>query len=64
MQQHKLTDDDLVNYGGIELGSPNQRIANRARRVEECWELMARLGVQFEPNGALAAKIPIKQKTK
>lgn len=46
MSKHKLGEDDLVNYGGAELKSPNQRIQRRARSVEKCWELMARLGVK------------------
>ena len=46
MRQHRLSDDDLVNYGGKELSSLNRRIRDRAHWVEECWELMARLGVK------------------
>ena len=45
MRKHHLTGDDLVDYGGAELKSRDQRVRKRAEAVELCWELMARLHV-------------------
>jgi hypothetical protein len=47
MRKKKLMLDDLINVGGAELRSPNSKLADKARRVSKCWELMARLEVKF-----------------
>jgi hypothetical protein len=46
MKENKLDESDLVNYGGEDFNSPDQRRRRKAHRVEKCWELMARLGVK------------------
>lgn len=46
MRKNKLTPDDLINYGGGELYSAKREIADKARKVSRCWELMARFGVR------------------
>jgi hypothetical protein len=47
MRNKKLTLDDLANIGGAELKSSDRKLAEKARRVEACWALMARLGAKF-----------------
>jgi len=47
MQKHKLTIADLIECCGSQLKSPNRRIADRARRIDRCWDLMARTGVRY-----------------
>jgi hypothetical protein len=61
MHKKNLTLDDLINFGGAELKSSNQTVAGKARCVESCWALMARLGVQyadFEQNEQSPRPIP------
>jgi hypothetical protein len=45
MRKNRIKSDDLAKYGGVELKSIDPAIAGKARCVERCWELMARLGV-------------------
>ena len=47
MAKHGLTLVDLTEVGGEDLKSPNPKKAEKARRVEKCWSLMARLGIKF-----------------
>jgi hypothetical protein len=47
MAKRKLELEDLLNHGGAELKSPDAKIAEKARRVEKCWELMAQLSLDF-----------------
>jgi hypothetical protein len=47
MCKKKLTLDALISVGGQDLKSPDPKRAEKARRVSTCWELMARLGVEF-----------------
>jgi hypothetical protein len=46
MRLKKLTPDDLIWIGGEDLRSPDPQRAGKARCVEKCWSLMARLGVK------------------
>ena len=47
MRKYGLTLDDLIQLGGEDLKSSNPKRVEKARRVEKCWELMARLSVKF-----------------
>ena len=44
MCKRGLSLDDLIQVGGE---SSNPKHVEKARRVEKCWELMARLSVKF-----------------
>ena len=44
MRKRGLTLDDLVAIVGQDL---NGKLAEKARRVEACWGLMAKLGVKY-----------------
>jgi hypothetical protein len=46
MRQRRLAVADLVEIGGEDLRSSNPALAGKARLVERCWALMARLGVK------------------
>jgi hypothetical protein len=45
MRKHRLSAADLVEIGGEDLRSPRTRA--KARDVELCWELIARLGLKY-----------------
>jgi hypothetical protein len=47
MQKHGLDLDDLIQTGGEDFRSPSPKRIEKARRVEKCWSLMARLSVNF-----------------
>jgi hypothetical protein len=47
MRKRGLTLNDLIQTGGEDLKSSNPKRVEKARRVEKCWELMARLSVKF-----------------
>src|SRR5262249_36760069 len=47
MRARKLSLDDLIEIGGEDLRSPKPAIVSRARAVERCWELLARLGLKY-----------------
>ena len=47
MRQRGLALDDLIQVSGEDLKSPNPKHVEKTRRVEKCWELMARLSVKF-----------------
>jgi hypothetical protein len=38
---------DLIEVGGEDLESSNPRKVEKAKRVEKCWSLMAKLGVKY-----------------
>src|SRR5258708_38536563 len=46
MRKHALVLADLTGVGGKDLNSPDPDIAQEARSVEKCWELMAKLGLK------------------
>jgi hypothetical protein len=46
LHRSRIVLDDL-EIGGANLKSSNIILRERARRVEKCWSLMARLGVAF-----------------
>jgi hypothetical protein len=47
LRRHGLALADLIEVGGEDLKSPNPKCVERARRVERCWTLIARLGLAF-----------------
>jgi hypothetical protein len=47
MAKTGLTLADLVEVGGADLKSANPRMAEKAKRTEKCWSLMAQLGVKY-----------------
>ena len=47
MSKCGLALDDLIRIGGEDLKSSNPKRSEKARRVEKCWSLMARLSVRF-----------------
>ena len=47
MRKHGLTLSDLIEIGGEDLKASNPKRKEKARRVEKCWSLMARLSVKF-----------------
>jgi hypothetical protein len=46
MRRHRLSLDDLIDIGGEDLCSSDPGRTGKARCVEKCWGLMARLGVK------------------
>jgi hypothetical protein len=60
MRKRGLTLDDLIEVGGAELKSANPKTREKARRVEKCWSLMAKLGVKFTDLENSPAPIPDK----
>jgi hypothetical protein len=55
-----LTLDDLIQIGGKDFRSAPTRI-EKARRVEKCWSLMARLSVKFTDLEQTPQPIPDKR---
>jgi hypothetical protein len=47
MRRNRLALDDLIQVGGEDFSSASQKRIEKARRVEKCWSLMARLSVKF-----------------
>ena len=47
MRKHHLALVDLIEIGGEGLKSANTKKVEKAKRVEKCWSLMARLSVRF-----------------
>ena len=47
MRKRGLTLNDLIQIGGEDFTSPSPMRKEKARRVEKCWSLMARLSVKF-----------------
>jgi hypothetical protein len=47
MRKRGLTLNDLIQIGGEDFRSPSPMRREKARRVEKCWSLMARLSVKF-----------------
>jgi hypothetical protein len=58
MSKHHLDLDDLIHIGGEDLNSPDPRVAEKARRVEKTWALMARLGIKFTDLAQSTAQYP------
>ena len=50
MRKRKLALDDLIRFGGEDLRSSDT--AEKARRVQNAWALMAQLGVGYADMGA------------
>jgi hypothetical protein len=51
MRRSGLALQDLIEIGGADLTSSNPKHAEKARRVSQCWESMARLSVKFSARG-------------
>jgi hypothetical protein len=49
MRKRKLALDDLIGFGGEDLGAPDT--AEKARRVQNAWALMAQLGLRYADMG-------------
>ena len=47
MKNGGLTLEALIETGGEDLKSPNSLLVEKARHVEKCWSLMAKLGVEY-----------------
>jgi hypothetical protein len=47
MRRYRITLDDLIQIGGEDFSSSSLKRIEKARRVEKCWSLMARLSVNF-----------------
>jgi hypothetical protein len=47
MRKYGVTLNDLTQIGGEDLKSSNPKRVEKARHVEKCWSLMARLSVKF-----------------
>jgi hypothetical protein len=47
MRKRGLTPNDLIQISGEDFRSPSPTRKEKARRVEKCWSLMARLSVCF-----------------
>jgi hypothetical protein len=47
MRRNRFVLDDLIQVGGEDFGSASPKRIEKARRVEKCWGLMARLSVKF-----------------
>ena len=60
MRKRGLTLRDLIEIGGEDLKSSNPKRKEKARRVEKCWSLMARLSVKFADLEAAPPPIPDK----
>jgi hypothetical protein len=58
MRKHGLTLSDLIEIGGEDLKSSNPKRKEKARRVEKCLSLMARLSVKFADLEAAPARQP------
>ena len=59
MRKHGLALDDLTAYGGEDLKNPKH--AEKARRVDKCWALMARLSVKYADLESAPPPIPDKR---
>jgi hypothetical protein len=51
VRRHGLSIDDLVEIGGEDFRSSNSMRAEKARRVEKCWALVAHLKVKHTDLG-------------
>jgi len=60
MRRNRLVLDDLIQVGGEDFGSASPKRIEKARRVEKCWGLMARLSVKFADLEAAPQSIPDK----
>jgi len=60
MHKRGLSLDDLIEVGGEDLKSSNPKRVEKARHVEKCWALMARLSVRFADLKQAPGKPPTK----
>jgi hypothetical protein len=60
LHRHRIALDDLIDIGGDELKAPNAVRRECARRVEQCWSLIARLRVDFAALTGAAPQHPVK----
>ena len=60
MRKHGLALDDLIQIGGEDFRSSSLTRREKARRVEKCWSLMARLSVKFADLEQTPSSIPDK----
>jgi hypothetical protein len=60
MRRWGLSVNDLIEIGGEDLRAGNPIRVEKARRVERCWSLMAKLGVDFRDFEDLALLTPDK----
>src|SRR6516225_9311706 len=60
MRKRGLTLNDLIQIGGEDFRSSSPTRKEKARRVEKCWHLMARLSVKFADLEAAPPSIPDK----
>ena len=47
VKKRGLTLEDLIEISGEDLKSPNPKKVEKAKRVEKCWSLMAKLDVKY-----------------
>ena len=47
MRKRGLSLEELIEIGGEDLKSSNPKKVEKAKRVEKCWSLMAKLGVKY-----------------
>jgi hypothetical protein len=59
MRRLRLSLNDLVDFGGEDLRSPDPHRAGKARSVEKTWALMARLSVQHVDLDDPALPLPV-----
>jgi hypothetical protein len=60
----RLSTDDLIEFGGEDLKSPNPARAGKARCVEKTWALMARVGVGHADLPDMAGQSPVRAASK
>jgi hypothetical protein len=58
MRKSGLSLDDLTEIGGEDLKSTNPPRAEKARRVERCWALIAQRGIKFDDLADAVGKSP------
>ena len=62
MRKHRLSAVNLVEIGGEDLKIVSRR--KKARAVEECWALMARLGLKYADLENKVSKMILKSSKK
>ena len=60
MRRNHLVLEDLIQVGGEDFKSASPKRIEKARRVEKCWRLMARLSVKFADLAQTPSPIPDK----
>ena len=61
MRKCALALNDLIQIGGEDLKSSNPKRVEKARRVEKCWSLMARLSIRFADLEQALGNLPTRQ---